>query len=116
MRYFAVLCRHVALCTLFAIFSAFLFLSIDDWLCDGKNGAQAAGGGAAIGMVALLVSGNTFLTMIVTSLTIDVFRAHGIFNIAYRAKHEVVVYALLCSIVLTSMLWLIYPGGRCFLS
>jgi hypothetical protein len=108
MRYFAVFCRHVVLCTLFAALTAFVFLSIEDWICNGRSGAQAAGGGAAVGMLSLAVSAGAFLLMMVTSLIIDALKALGLLDISYKAGHEVAVYSITCVAILALMGWLIY--------
>jgi hypothetical protein len=54
---FIVILRRTFLCLLFALAAGCVFLSMDGWICGEKNGQNAAGGGSAIGMLAMAIVG-----------------------------------------------------------
>lgn len=50
-----VILRRIVTCLIFAVLLGNAFLDVDHWVCGEMNGQSAAGGGAAIGMVAFVI-------------------------------------------------------------
>lgn len=62
--------RDLSVSLVLGVLAGFLLLSIDHFVCGEVNGQNSAGGGAAIGMLALAIAGSAMLlTFIVLSCT-----------------------------------------------
>jgi len=87
---FLVRCARDFLVSLvFGVLAGALLLSVDHFVCGEANGKDAAGGGAAIGMLALAVAGGASLLAFVALLCIDLAGHLGFIALDKKRKFEV---------------------------
>jgi hypothetical protein len=84
-----VILRRAGACFIFAILTGVLYLNADSWICGEANAQNAAGGGAATGMVALFITAFSWPLSFVVLTLVDLSSRFGIHNWALSMNKEI---------------------------
>lgn len=81
---------HIAISLVFAVASGYVFLLVDQQVCGEIHGQNSAGGGAAIGMLAVAASTIGFVVLLATLTAVDLGRTFKIWNLKPTGKAELI--------------------------
>lgn len=81
---------HIAISLVFAIAAGYLFLFVDQQVCGEVHGKNAAGGGAAIGMLAVVSSAIGLAASLVLLSAVDLGRVFKIWSLKLSGKTELI--------------------------
>ena len=82
---------HIAITFIFGIACGFLLIFIDRQLCGEINGQNAAGAGAAIGMLAAAAAVATWLFFFLGLSLVDLGRHLKLWSLRLSARREMVI-------------------------
>lgn len=96
MKTLLLILRRIGICFIFSLAIGVIFLFTDQWICGEKHGQNSAGGGAAIGMLALAIAVFAWLTSFVGLTIVDIIGKYFGFRIlVLSAKTELLFLGLL---------------------
>lgn len=91
MKALLIILRRTGICLTFALLAGAILLFTDQWVCGEVNGKNAAGGGAAIGMLAMGTAALAWLLSFVALTLVDLGRYFGFLKWTLSAKKELLV-------------------------
>ena len=101
-----VILRRIVTCLIFAVFLGNAFIDVDHWVCGEANGQNAAGGGAAIGMVAIVIVLWAWPLSFIGLTLIDVGKRLKWWSFSLFFRYELLVLATVVAIWYGVAWWL----------
>lgn len=90
MRVLSRLVWHLAIASVFAIACGYFFLFVDQQICGEVHGQNAAGAGAAIGMLAVAVAAISWVLSFLVLSFVDLGRYLKLWNMRPSVRLEIV--------------------------
>ena len=95
MKFFVRCLRHFLVSLVFGVLAGGFLLSIAHIVCGEANGENAAGGGAAIGMLALAIAGVSLMLAFTVLCCVDLICRFDVITPNQKWKYEVAGIACL---------------------
>lgn len=103
-----VILRRILTSLIFAVFVGNAFIDVDHWVCGEANGQSAAGGGAAIGMIAIVVVLWAWSLSFIALTLVDVGKWLKWWSFSLLFRHELLVLGAMVAIGYGVAWWLVF--------